>query len=179
MAEFKDAKGDRWQVAVTGGTIKRALDLLKVDLGQPLAGKPPLLSRFDIDIAFKVDLLYVVCMPQADEREISDLQFAERLEGDSLYAASQALLAAWADFFRRGLRQEATARAIEKEQEALRAVFEVASQTLASEEFEGATARELARLKSKLKRSLNRLGRSAASSRRSPGPTPRSEPSAS
>ena len=71
MPQFKDAKGDTWNVVVNGGTIKRAIDLLKVDIGDPLSGDPPMLTRFDTDIAFKVDLLFVTCLPEADRRQIA------------------------------------------------------------------------------------------------------------
>jgi hypothetical protein len=114
MPQFKDAKGEAWTVVVNGGTIKRALDRLKVDLGDPLSGKPPLLTRFDIDIAFKVDLLYVACLPEAEKRGIADIEFAERLEGDALYAASEAFLEALSDFFQK-LRRTHVVRAIEKQ----------------------------------------------------------------
>ena len=92
MPQFRDAKGDVWNVVINGGTIKRALDLLKVDIGDPLAGNPPTLTRFDTDIAFKVDLLFVACLPEADSRGVADVEFAERLEGDALYAASETVI---------------------------------------------------------------------------------------
>jgi len=114
VKQFKESKGDTWTITVNGGTVKRALDLLKVDLGDPLAGSPPLLTRFDMDIGFKVDLIYVACMPKADKRAVTDVQFAERLEGDALYAASEAFLEALADFFQR-LRRTHILRAIERQ----------------------------------------------------------------
>ena len=33
MKQFRDATDQIWNVAINGGTIKRALDLLKIDLG--------------------------------------------------------------------------------------------------------------------------------------------------
>jgi len=165
MRQFQDAKGDTWTIAVNGGTIKRALDLLKVDLGDPLAGDPPLLTRFDMDIAFKVDLLYVACLPEAEKRGIGDAEFAERLGGDALYAASEALLEGLADFFQ-SLRRTHVVRAIEKQREVIRRAVEMADQTIASDQFNA-----------KLDAELAELGESFASLLQSPASTQSREPS--
>jgi hypothetical protein len=167
MPQFKDAKGDAWSVIVNGGTIKRALDLLKVDLGDPLAGTPPLLTRFDTDIVFKVDLLYVACLPEAEKRGVSDLEFAERLEGDALYAASEAFLEALSDFFQK-LRRTHVVRAVAKQRELVARAVEVTERTIGSPEFDEAVERK-----------FTELGESYASLLRSPGSDPKSTASAS
>ena len=167
MKQFTDSKGDTWTVAVNGGTVKRAMDLLKVDLGDPLAGNPPLLTRFDMDIAFKVDLLYVVCKPEAEKRGVKDVEFAERLEGDVLYAASEAFLEDLADFFQK-LRRTHVVRAIGKQREVVTRAVQMAEATLASDEFDAKIDAELAG-----------LGESFANLLRSPGSTRASEPSES
>ena len=167
MPQFTDAKGDVWRVAVTGGTVKRAAEILHVDIGEPLAGDPPLLTRFDTDIAFKVDLIYVVCLPEADKRGITDLEFAERMEGDALYEASEAFLEALTDFSRR-LRREHIATAIEKQRAVVRRALDLASRTVASDEFDRTLDAELAE-----------LGESFASLLRSPAPTRSPGPSES
>lgn len=145
MKQFKDSKGETWSVSVNGGTIKRAMDLLKVDLGDPLAGDPPLLTRFDLDIALKVDLLYVACLPEAQKRSVQDVEFAERLEGDALYAASEAFLEALADFFQK-LRRTHVVRAIEKQREVIARAVELADETIGSDEFNAKIDAELAEL---------------------------------
>lgn len=167
MPQFKDAKGETWTVTINGGTIKRALDLLKVDLGDPLAGDPPLLTRFDTDIAFKVDLLLVACLPEADKRGIKDIEFAERLEGEALYAASEAFLEALSDFFQ-SLRRTHIVRAIEKQRELVRRAVETAAEVIASSEFDA-----------KLDAELEELGRSFVNSLQSPESTRSREPAAS
>lgn len=167
MKQFKDAKGETWSVTVNGGTIKRALDVLKVDLGDPLAGKPPLLTRFDTDIAFKVDLIYVACLPEAEKRGVKDVEFAERLEGDALYAASEAFLEALADFFQ-CLRRTHVVRAIGKQREVVERAVEMADQAIGGEEFNA-----------KVDAELKELGDSFASLLQSPASSPNREPSAS
>lgn len=145
MPQFRDAKGEVWNVVVNGGTVKRALDLLKVDVGDPLSGEPPLLTRFDTDIAFKVDLLYVVCLPEAEKRGVTDVEFAERLEGEPLYCASEAFLEGLADFFLK-LRRTHVVRAIEKQRELVARAVEMADRTIAGTELEARIEAELAAL---------------------------------
>ncbi len=145
MKQFRDATGETWNVTVNGGTIKRAMDLLEVDLGDPLAGDPPVLTRFDTDIVFKVDLLFVVCMSEADKRGISDLQFAERLEGEALYDASEAFLEALADFFQ-SLRRTHVVSAIQKQRLIVTRAVEMADQALVSDQFEQRVDDELTAL---------------------------------
>jgi len=172
MREFTDAKGDHWTVDVTAGTLRRVQQLLKdqygnVDLGEPLEGKPPLLTRFDVEIAFKVDLLYAVLKPQLDERGVSDLEFAERLSGDALFHASEAFMEAWADFFR-SLRRPYLTAAIEKERQQAAKIWAKGKELVRSEA-----------LQRKLDGDLEELGSSVLSSLRSPGATRSPEPSAS
>jgi len=168
MAEFKDAKGDDWDVVINGATIKRILDHLKVDLGRPLeaaGGSMPLLTRLDTEIALLVDVIYVVCLPQADQREIEDVEFAERLDGEALYAAHEALLEALTDFFQSRRRPE-TVRAIGIQRKTVARAVKLAEETFASEEFAKA-----------IDRKLKTLGKSFVNSLRSPESSPSREPS--
>ena len=100
MPIFKDSHGDEWDVDITGGTVRRARTLLGIDLGKPRDGNNPWLVRFEQDVEFKVNLLYVVCLPQIRQRELTDEQFAERLRGEHLREASLAFFASLTDFFR-------------------------------------------------------------------------------
>ena len=112
MPIFKDSHGVEWDVDITGGTVRRARILLKIDIGKPRDGDDPWLVRFEQDIEFKVNLLYVVCLPQIRQRELTDEQFAERLRGEHLREASLAFFASLTDFFRH-LGQMEDAAAIE------------------------------------------------------------------
>lgn len=101
MHKFTDTAGDSWVVEINGGTVRRAERYLGIDLGKPRAGDRPWLSRFDDaeEIAFKVDLIYVICMPQIRERGWTDEEFAELLAGECLREASVAVYGALTDFF--------------------------------------------------------------------------------
>jgi len=100
MPRFTDDQGESWEIKITAGTIKELLDSdLKIDLGKPDEGDPPLATRFDTDIALKVDLIHEVCRAQCEARGLKPIDFAHRLAGESLAAADAAFKEAWRDFF--------------------------------------------------------------------------------
>jgi len=158
MPEFTDAKRDRWTIDVTAGTLRRVQQLLKdqygnVDLGEPLDGDPPLLTRFDVEIAFKVDILYAVLKPQLDQRGVSDLEFAERLSGEALFHASEAFMESWADFFR-SLRRPHLTAAIESQQEHVAKIWAKGEELVRSEALQRKLDGDLAELGSSVLSSL-------------------------
>lgn len=99
MQPFKDSTGHEWAITIDGGLIKQVFAELEVDLGQPSAGDPPLLTRFCTDVIFLVDLLWLACRGQAKELGLTDIEFAGRLQGDTLRTARDALSREWSDFF--------------------------------------------------------------------------------
>ena len=167
MHEFKDKTGRAWPIAVNGYTIKRVLDLLKVDLGDLSAGDPPLLTRIDTDIVFLVNLLYVTCKPDADTRDVSDVGFAAILEGDVLFDAHEALMEELMLFFR-SLRRPHIVRLIEKQREIVNRAVAMAEETVSGDEFNAA-----------IDRRMEALGKSFASLPESLDATPAPERSAS
>ncbi len=166
--EFTDAQGGTWEVAINGGSVRRAAELLQVDLGRPLegpVGEPPFITRFDTDIVFKVNVLYAVCLPQIRERKLTDEQWAELLEGDALYQASEAFWGTMANFFQ-SLQQPHIVKAIERQRETIRKVYEATETALGSEAFT-----------KKIDTDLKELGESFVSTLQSPASTPSPEPS--
>jgi hypothetical protein len=97
MPTFKDRKGGEWLVEVTAGTVKRVRSMLGVDLLKAVEGGE-LLNRMISDPVFLVDLLYVVCKPQADAKQISDYEFGELMAGESILHATNALMEALISF---------------------------------------------------------------------------------
>lgn len=95
--KFTDNAGDEWLVFIDTRTVRAARKELGYDLMATfterklleLAGDPPLV----------VDLVYLACREQCDQRGVSDREFGKRLVGDSVEHASDALLRALADFF--------------------------------------------------------------------------------
>ena len=105
MRSFKDSTGALWEVSINIGTVKRVKALLKDDAGKPVdlsrlledgfKGYAALLG----DLSLFVDVLYVICKPQADREGVSDVQFGEAFGGDTLEVAADAFREELIDFF--------------------------------------------------------------------------------
>jgi len=95
MHTFRDADEREWIVSVDVASVKRCRDLLDVDL----LDAQTTLQRLMVDPITLVDCLYITCKPQADERGISDEQFAAAMRGRVIAKAKDALIQEVVDFF--------------------------------------------------------------------------------
>lgn len=91
MKTFKDNEGREWCVAINSTTVKRVRDLLKVDLMSIVNDKEFIASLVN-DPILLVDIIYVLCKSQADDRKISDEKFGEAMAGDAIALATEAML---------------------------------------------------------------------------------------
>lgn len=98
MHLFKDREAREWTVDISVDAIRRVKSLAKVDLME-LLSEGAFIDKLIADPCLLVDILYVVCKPQADSRGVSDEQFGAAMGGDSLDDATQALLEDFCDFF--------------------------------------------------------------------------------
>ena len=102
MKTFKDTAGRTWQIAMNVTVAKRVKSALGVDLLQlgSEAGNPEdhLFTRLHTDPCFLVDVLYVVCLTEAEAKNITDEQFGEAMAGDAIDQATKALLEEIVDF---------------------------------------------------------------------------------
>lgn len=96
MKQFKDTAGREWVLDVTIASIKSVRDLVKVDLwnffkdeSSRILGDPPLM----------VDVLYVLCKSQCEQRKLSDVDFGQLFHANVLEDAGNALIGAVIDFF--------------------------------------------------------------------------------
>jgi len=117
MKMFKDRLGREWTVELTVASMRRVKDLAQVDLLKIGSGKVDSLTNDPYKI---VEVIGVLVNPQIKERGLSMDVFLEGLSGESLDAASQALLDEVIDFFpsRRGVilrKIMATAREIDEQ----------------------------------------------------------------
>ena len=99
MATFRDEEGRSWDLVVTAAEFRRCRRALALNLAECVAGE--LMQRLDGDPALLVDVIYVCCQPQAEQRQVSDEAFGRALAGESYYAAKLAFWEALADFFPR------------------------------------------------------------------------------
>lgn len=99
MKLFKDTEGREWQISLTIGSIKRVKDLLNINLLEPEVGDPPLLQRLGTDDELLINTIFALIKPKADERQVSDVQFAESMGGESMLKAQTAFYEELQDFF--------------------------------------------------------------------------------
>ncbi len=97
MKSFKDCEAREWSIAITVDVIKRVRRMCEVDLLDLIEGR--LIEKFILDPILLCDVLYAVCQPQADERNLSDEDFGRSMAGDAIEHATRALLEDIADFY--------------------------------------------------------------------------------
>lgn len=133
MKTFTDSKCRDWTVDVNVTAVKRVRDRLSIDLLDLSSGQ--LFEKLVADPIALVDVLYVLCEPQANERQVTDVQFGEAMAGDAIEAATTALLESLIEFFPKAKRA-----VLEKAVQKLRTVeamaAQVASQRLDSPEID-------------------------------------------
>ncbi|MCL2119673.1 MAG: hypothetical protein FWH27_14750 [Planctomycetaceae bacterium] len=110
MKFFKDIKGESWEITINVAAIKKVRDLLNADLLDTRTMLPRLLA----DPIFLVDVLYCLCKPQADAKNISDEQFGEGMAGDCLGFAKNTLIEELKSFFPSPEERNAVDRLIKK-----------------------------------------------------------------
>ena len=111
MKTFNDNAGRTWTITVNVGAIKRVKSLLSVNLMDAVEGK--LLELLISDPILLCDVIYAVCKPEADAKEISDEDFGRSMAGDAIDFATTALLEELCDFFPQG-RRKLLRKALEK-----------------------------------------------------------------
>ena len=110
MKTFNDSAGRTWTLSMTIDSVKRVRDLLKVNLLEPEAGDPPILTRIATDEILLCDIIYCLIKPQSDALGITDEQFGQALGGDAILNAQNAFYEEMSDFFqKRGRTDRATA----------------------------------------------------------------------
>ena len=101
MKTFRDNASRTWNLALNVYAVKKVRDLMGVDLLDLDSGDKPedkLLSRLIADPILLVDLLYVVCKGEADQKGVTDEQFGQAMAGDVIDTATKAFLEELADF---------------------------------------------------------------------------------
>lgn len=163
MPAFTDKSKVKWDLTITGATIKRVKGLLGVDLGALLDGDPStkkdgsiVLTRMATDIIYLVDLLYAILQPQCEERNLSDEQFAAVLEGPVLFGAYEQLTAGLTEFYK-GLGRDEIVAAIAKQRELQSATTEWATAKIASDAFDKTLAASLAKADAEIDKRLQAI----------------------
>lgn len=93
MKSFTDNLGRTWTLVVNVAAIKRVRALCEVDLNAIIEiedGKPAakLLERLSEDPVLLVDVLYAVCKPECDKKNVTDEDFGAAMAGDAIDLAT-------------------------------------------------------------------------------------------
>lgn len=105
MKSFTDNLGRTWMLVVNVAAIKRVRALCDVDLNAIVEidkdnnPSTKLLERLSSDPVLLVDVLYAVCKPDCDQKNVSDEDFGAAMAGDAIDHATAALLDEIVDFF--------------------------------------------------------------------------------
>lgn len=120
MKTFNDAAGRTWTLALTLGTAMHVKNKLDIDLLQPEAGDPPLLTRLGTDEMLLGEVLCALLESQFEAHKVTDADVRNAFDGKTLLAAQKAFYDELTDFFQSRGRQDrakavaAQARLIEK-----------------------------------------------------------------
>jgi len=110
---FRDCANREWAVALNVAAVKRVRDLCNVDLMAVVSDEGKTLGALIDDPVLLADVIFAICRPQAQEKNITDEDFGTTLAGDPIDHATQALLEELADFFpgkRRALLRKVVAK---------------------------------------------------------------------
>lgn len=114
MKTFTDAAGRTWTLALNLGTAMAVKDKLGVDLLQPEAGDPPLLTRLGTDEMLLGEVLCALLEKQFETHKVTADDVRAAFDGQTLLAAQKAFYEELIDFFRSRSRND-RAKAITKQ----------------------------------------------------------------
>lgn len=133
MKTFKDNEGRSWNISVNVAAMKRVKTLLNLNLMD--AVESDLIQKLATDPMLLCDVIYAICKPDADKRNVSDEQFGQAMAGDVIEHATVALLEELVDFFPDAKRQ-VLRKAVERFQKVQTRAVETAYKYLDSPGFE-------------------------------------------
>ena len=115
MKTFTDVAGRTWTLALTLGSAMKVKAKLDIDLLQPEAGDPPLLTRLGTDELLLGEVLCALLEGQFEARRVTGDDVRAAFDGRTRLAAQEAFYQELEDFFRmRGRGDRALAVAKQK-----------------------------------------------------------------
>jgi len=99
MKTFNDAAGRTWTLSLTLGTAMAVKDKLDIDLLQPEAGDPPLLTRLGTDEMLLGEVLCALLERQFEANQATADDVRAAFDGKTLLAAQKAFYEEMIDFF--------------------------------------------------------------------------------
>jgi hypothetical protein len=99
MKAFTDRAGRSWTITLTLGTAMTVKEQLGVDLLQPEAGDPPLLTRLGTDEMLLGQVLCAMLQQQFETQGVTAEEVRNGFDGQTLLAAQKAFYEELIDFF--------------------------------------------------------------------------------
>ena len=99
MKAFTDKASRNWTITLTLGTAMTVKQQLGVDLLQPEAGDPPLLTRLGTDEMLLGEVLCAMLQQQFDTQGVTADDVRNAFDGQTLLAAQKAFYEELIDFF--------------------------------------------------------------------------------
>jgi hypothetical protein len=99
MKTFTDAAGRTWSLTLTLGTAMKVKAKLDIDLLQPEAGDPPLLTRLGTDEMLLGEVLCAMLEGQFEAHKVTDEDVRSSFDGQTLLAAQKAFYEELIGFF--------------------------------------------------------------------------------
>jgi len=112
MRTFTDTAGRNWTISLNLGTAMAVKDKLGIDLLQPEAGDPPLLTRLGTEEMLLGEVLCALLGSQFETHKVTEDDVRASFDGATLLAAQNAFYEELVDFFRSRGRAD-RARAVE------------------------------------------------------------------
>ena len=100
MKVFTDAAGRTWTMALNLGTALSVKSKLGIDLLQPEAGDPPLITRLGTDELLLGEVLCALLENQFIANKVTEADVRLAFDGKALLAAQKAFYEELEDFFR-------------------------------------------------------------------------------
>ena len=99
MKTFKDNAGHDWNLSLNIGTAMLVKDRLGVDLLQPEAGDPPLLTRLGTDEILLAQVISAMLESQFESQKVDESQIYQFFDGPTFARAHEAFYEELIDFF--------------------------------------------------------------------------------
>ncbi|MDR1611878.1 MAG: hypothetical protein LBT97_03735 [Planctomycetota bacterium] len=100
MKTFTDAAGRTWTLALNLGTAMWVKAKLDIDLLQPEAGEPPLLTRLGTDEMLLGEVICALLDSQFETHKVTAEEVRAAFDGETLLAAQKAFYEELIGFFR-------------------------------------------------------------------------------
>jgi len=91
MQTFLDNNERSWTLSLNVGSAKKVKDLVGFDLLSDDVGE--MVGQLSVDAVLLCEVIFCLISDQAEKKSVTDLEFLEAMAGDSIEAATQALLA--------------------------------------------------------------------------------------